>query len=237
MHIQQPFKWLQPLLVSFLEVGDEQLVCNFTGSSRATTQRWAANTNPAKGGNEIRLWQFLLAAGYESPELRIPEFNQYLAELYAHSIITIGDAASLAGVTDEQTALRIMRGQPPMHPTALEEIKSTFGEQLRDAQRDLQQKLRVVGATTLPSLPEASAEVLAEAPAFDVLVPVLAAMVEGLTPLAQQAVESWTPAQRSRLRELAGDSLFELANSTYNLSQILSALNSERARSQHIEGM
>jgi len=225
------------MLVDFLRNGDLQLVCDFTGASKKTVQRWAADDNPAKGGNEIRLWQFLLAAGYESSELHIPEFNLYLAQLYALSVITIDGAADLAGVTDGQTTLRIMRGQPPMHPKTLSEVKSMYDDDLQDAQRDLQQKLRVFGSDTLPSLPEPSEKELAESPAFDVLVPVLAAMVKGVRPLAQQALESWTPAQRSRLREQAAEELFELANDMFNLSQILNALNSERARAQHIEGM
>lgn len=237
MQITELFTRLQPSLSEFMESGDVQLVCRFTGAKDLTVKRWVTGKNPARGENEIRLWHLLLAAGYEFSDLRIDEFNFYLSELLAYSIITMEEAMQVAGVKNSQTALQIMRGQPPMHPAVtLAELREQYNDRLQEAKCSLQQELRVFDTSVLPSLPTASAEELAEAPAFDVLVPVLAAMVEGMTPLAEQALESWTPAQRSRLRELAGEKLFELANNMHNLSQILSALNSERARTHHIEG-
>lgn len=237
MKRQEPFTWLQPALESFLVSGDTQLVCEFTGASTTTVRRWVTNKNPAKGSNEIRLWHFLLAAGYEFPELRIDEWSFYLAQLLAYSVITAETATELCGVKNSQDTLLIMRGRLPMHPAAtLAEMQEMYDEQLRVAMSRLQESLSVVGGLSLPPLPSASAEVEAHAPAFDVLVPVLAAMIKGMMPYAQLALKSWTPAQRARLRELVGDELFELANNTHNLAQILGALNSERSRAQHLEG-
>lgn len=234
MQIKEPFTRLQPVLAEFAQTNDLQSICKFTGANILTVRRWVADKNPAKGENEIRLWHFLLAAGYEFSELRVDAFNFYLSELLAYSVIDIEKVMEVCGVRNAQTALQIMRGQPPMHPAAsLTELHELYDEQLQEAKRTLQAELRVFDDSHLSPLPEASAEELAEAPAFDVLVPVLAAMVRGVTPLAQQALESWTPAQRSRLRELAGDELFQLANDMHNLSQILGALNSERARAHH----
>ena len=237
MHIKEPYRWLQPALASYVSENGTQQVCEFVDAATKTVRRWESDENPAKGGNEIRLWHFLLAAGYGFPDLAIDAFNFYIAQLYSYSIVSLEKATELCGVRNTQTTLQIMRGQPPMHSkVSLDELKSTYEDALQDAKRDLQQKLRVFDANTLPQLPKASAEELAEAPAFDVLVPVLAAMVKGVLPLATLAVESWTPAQRSRLREQVGDELFDLANNVYVLSQFLSALNSERARTQHFEG-
>ncbi len=237
MQVHKPFRWLQPSLADFVTHHGTQPVCDFVGAARSSVERWTANSNPAQGTLEIRLWHFVLAAGYEIPELRIPQFNQYLAELYAYSVITIDEAKQLSGVKNNQDVLQILRGREPMQPAVgVEGLEEMYGESLQYAKSGLQDKLRAFSPSALPPLPEATPEVLAEAPAFDVLVPVLAAMVKGVSPLALLALESWTPAQRSRLRELAGEELFELANSLFNLSQVLNALNSERARAQHREG-
>ncbi len=237
MHIHEPYRWLQPALASYVSENGTQLVCEFVHASTKTVQRWESDENPAKGGNEIRLWHFLLAAGYEFPDLVIGEFNFYIAQLYSYSLVTLEQVTELCGVKNTQTALQIMRGQPPLHPaTSLKSLKSDYEDGLQVAKRDLQHKLRVFDTTALPQLPEASAEALAGAPAFDVLVPVLAAVVKGVLPLAELAVESWTPAQRSRLRDLAGDEMFQLANNVHKLSEFLSALNSERSRTRHFEG-
>lgn len=236
MHINEPYRWLQPELALYVRENGTQQVCEFVGASTKTVLRWESDENPAKGGNEIRLWHFLLAAGYEFPDLVIDEFNFYMAQLYSYSLVTLEEATELCGVKNTQTTLQIMRGQPPMHPAmSLEELKNRYEPELQAAKRDLQQKLRVFDTDTLPPLPEASAEAIAEAPAFDMWVPVLAAMVKGILPLADLAVESWTPAQRSRLRDLVGDEMFELANDVHKLSELLSALNSERSRTRHFE--
>lgn len=237
MQIEELFQQLQPALAEFAEGGDLQLVCEFTGSNDRTVHGWVTGKSPANGEREIRLWHFLLAAGYDVPGSDIDAFNFYLAELFAYSIITKEEAGEFAGVKKYQTAFRIMRGQPPAHPEmSLQEMQEMCGEQLQLAKATLQQRLRVRSAPALPPLPEASAEEMAEAPAFDVLVPVLSSMVQGLLPLARLAVESWTPEQRSRLRTLVGDDMFELANKMHELTQIMNALNSERARVRYTEG-
>lgn len=226
MQIPRPFIWLQPDLEDFVSRNGTQPVCDFVGSSRSSVERWAANKNPAQGMNEIRLWHFLLAAGYDFPELRIDEFNFYLAQLHVYSIITIDEVMQLCGVKNSQTALQIMRGQPPMHPAmSLEEMRTMYDEQLKLAMAELRQQLGTTQSQVLPDLPSAPAEVEALAPTFDALVPVLADQLKAAMPLIELVLWSCTPEQRAELRELVG------ANEMFVLSNNLNALCSERARS------
>lgn len=224
MQIKVPFTWLQPDVRSFLETGDVQLVCEFTDSAKKTVRRWAANETPAKGGKEIRLWHFLLAAGYEFPELRIPEYNFYLAQLYAYSVVTIDEVVQLCGVKNDQTALQIMRGQPPMHPMPLDDIKDLYDAQLQVAKNTLQQKLHGPVADILPPLPEPSAAQSTDALKPDVLVSVLASLLVAIAPLTELVLDDYTPEQRSDLRKQVGDPLM------FRLSNDFNALCSERAR-------
>lgn len=226
MQIETPFRWLQPVLGSFVSTHGVQPVCAFTSAKPVTVQRWLSNANPAKGGNEIRLWHLMVAAGYEFPELEIPEYNHYLAQLYAYSIITIEEVMQSCGVRNSQTALQIMRGQPPMQPVMLlEDLRELYGSQLQQAMAALQQAL-AVETHILPDLPAASAEVEALAPALQVLVPALANQLAAVLPLTKLALESWTPEQRAHLRELVGDDVM------FVLSNNLNALCSERARAK-----
>ncbi|MCA9309245.1 hypothetical protein KC973_02615, partial [Candidatus Saccharibacteria bacterium] len=96
-------------------------------------QRWIADDNPAQGANELRLWHFLLAAGHTFDKLRIAEFNFYLAELFAYRVLDgLDDVQQYAGVKNPQTALQIMRGQPPMSPAVtLEEMQELHDEPLQ----------------------------------------------------------------------------------------------------------
>lgn len=230
MQIKEPFRWLQPALVSLVGSNGTQLVCEFVGAAPKTVRRWVANANPAKGENEIRLWHLLLAAGYEFPELEIPEFNFYLAQLHAYSIITFDEVAQLCGVKNEQTALQIMRGQPPMHPAVLlEDLKELYDEPLQAARANLQQTLSAadplpVETMILPQLPTIPMKAVNEVLTFEMLVQVLGDLLSAALPLAELALDSWTPEQRARLRELVGDeAMFELSNN-------MNALCSERAR-------
>lgn len=225
MQIETPFRWLQPVLEPFINASGAQPVCMFTGASLVTVQRWLANTNPAKGGNEIRLWHLMVAAGYNLPELEIPQYNYYLAQLYAYKVLTIEEVMQLCGVKNSQTALQIMRGQPPMHPVmSLEDLRELYDEQLQQALAALRQLLDVEETHVLPDLPVATAEVEALAPAFQLLVPALAHLLGAVSPLAEIALDSWTPEQRAHLRELVGDDVM------FVLSNNLNALCSERAR-------
>ena len=226
MITEKPFQWLRPALVDFVSIGVLQHVSDFTGAAKKTVRRWVANSNPAKGEYEIRLWHFLLAAGYDFPELRIDEFNFYLAQLHAYSIIRIDEVMQLCGVKNSQTALQIMRGQPPMHPAmSLDEMRLKYDQQLKLAMTELRQQLGTAQSQALPDLPLASAEVEALAPTFDALVPVLADQLKAAIPLIELVLWSCTPEQRAELRELVG------ANEMFVLSNNLNALCSERARS------
>lgn len=226
MQVHKPFKWLQPHLADFVTHHGTQPVCDFVGASRSSVERWTANSNPAQGQFEIRLWHFVLAAGYQVPELRVPPFNEYLAELYAYSVITIEEAMQLSGVKNSQDVLQIMRGREPMQSVTVDELEEMYGQALKAKKQELQQQLLPfvqVAQPVHPQLSLASDEFEAPTLAHDVLVPVLANMLLALAPLANLALTQWTPEQRSRLRELVGLSF------VFSLSNDMNALCSERA--------
>lgn len=226
MQVNEPFRRLQPALAQFAESGDLQLVCEFTGSAYRTVQGWVANKRPVKGEREIRLWHLLLAVGFEFPELRIDAYNHYLAELFAYSIVTMDEVQQLCEVKNPQTALQILRGQPPMHPAmSLEQLQEMYDEQLSEAKAVLSRRLEVEAAQALPALPPAVEEVQLEVPTFD-QVPVLAKLLQAILPLTEQALAAWSPEQRAHLRELVGgEGMFALSNN-------VNALCSERTRTQ-----
>lgn len=230
MEVKQPFWRLQPSLVDFVATYDAQLVCDFVGAARKSVRRWVAGSHTAKGVYELRLWYFLEAAGYDVP--LVDEFNRYVAQLLAHSIITMDEARQYCGVLSDQTAFHILRGQTPMHPAVtLSELQELHDDELQASVASLAGKLQ----SAIVAEADESVEQLTDTPPADaisrvartsVLVTVLADQLKAVLPLTEIAIKDWSAEERSTLRELVGDeSMFVLSNN-------LNALCSERARNQ-----
>jgi hypothetical protein len=243
MEVKDLFKVVQPRLSEYRRThGNLQPVCIFVEAVPSTVMAWAANDRPAQGARLLRLWHLLAAAGYESPEMKtLPPISRYLSELFAYSCINMEEAMQLAGVKNEQSALLIMRGSPPMNPAMpLDELAELYQEQLETA--------KVALLATLPGAPEAPPSQLtamptpqpavvepASPPALpgvpvgvtsDSKVYTLATLLGAALPLARGLNSDRSkPADRALLRELMGETgVFELSN-------ILDALCGERARS------
>ncbi len=228
MQIQELFTRLQPDLEDFVRQNGTQPVCEFVGAARSTVERWSVNSHPAQGQYAIRLWHFLLAGGYKPVDQKIPEYNFYVSQLYAYSVVEMEEVMQMVGVKNTQTALQIMRGQPPMHPgLSLEELKELYDESLMRKIEQLRKRLPVNHMTSdvvLPELPVPTEKVEALSPALDATVTALAHQLMAVLSLTELALDLWTPEQRSRLRELVGN------NQMFRLANEFNALCSERAR-------
>lgn len=249
------FGYVQPRLRDFVTKHDVAALCDFIGVVPGTIQTWAKGTHPAQGVNLIRLWHFMAAAEYDSPEMdTLHPYTRYVGELLAHSIITIDDAGELFGVKTIQSTHQHLRG---MHQTAqpafqVDELKGLYDEQLQKEKQKLRdQLLGITGSEETetmvrgPSAPAVMPEPLAIASEVAPVPPndlqfarnkeagimTLATLLSSALPLARNInSDNCTPADRSRLRDLLGE------GGVFELSNILNALCSERARTD-MKGM
>jgi len=240
LQVQNLFERVQPRLVEYHRTtNDLEFISEFVGAVPTSILDWINNKQPCKGARLIRLWHFLDAAGFETPELeKIPPFNCYLGQLFAFGVITMDEVLQYAGVRNEQTGFQIMRGQPPMHPAmSYEDIQELHDEQLEQVLTAFGQRLR---KSDEPSAVRQVAEAASQEPEVSAVhestVPIaptsgtvytLATLLGAALPLARHLnSDRCKSSDRALLRELMGeDGVFELSN-------ILSALCSERARSQ-----
>lgn len=240
MEVRNLFQTLQPRLKEYVcQTSDLQDICRFVGVVPRTVADWSNNRQPAKGVRLVRVWHFLAANGYESPELLgIPAFNRYVGELFAFSVISMKELHELAGVTSESASLRIMRGQPPMHPAmSLEDIKELYDERLQQLKQELKTKPTAadepsVAPPTLPATTSESSAVFAPpqpsmmvGASADSKVYTLATLLGAALPLARDlSSDRCKPEDRALLRELMGE------DGVFDLSNILNVLCGERAR-------
>jgi hypothetical protein len=245
MEVVNLFEIVQPRLADFLlkKHGNLALITQFVDAAPRTVQDWAHARQPAKGVRLIRLWHFLAAAGYESPEINeMPEFNRYLSELFAYGVVTHEEATELCGVHKPQAALRAMRGQPPMHPAfTVEDMKGLYDQRLNEAKESFSRQLKKGSA---PPAKRAIAAVPSAAPPREPTPPVSSG-TEGVVPLGSKNPvmtaatllsaalplvryinsDRCSAADRDFLRTLMGDDgIFELSNH-------FNSLCGERARS------
>ena len=201
------------------------------GVAPQTLGEWLANVSPPVGERLIRLWHFLAAVGYDSPELnRVEPFNRYLGQLLAMSVITMNDVQELLNVKNAQTALQILRGSKPMHPLVnLAELKQEYDSVLSAKLAELparnkgQPKQRQAQPARTEKPSASSSQVVTSKGSVYALD--AATMLSGALPLCRWLnSDSCTPEERSRFRDLMGsEALFELSNTTGSLC-------SERAR-------
>lgn len=238
LQVQNLFERVQPRLVEYhRNTNDLEFISEFVGAVPTSIMDWINNKQPCKGARLIRLWHFLDAAGFESPELeKIPPFNCYLGQLFAFGVITMDEVLQYAGVRNEQTGFQMMRGQPPMHPAmSLEDVQELHDEQLEQVLTAFGRRLRkfdepsTVRQAATPEAPEVPAVQVPTGPmdATSGTVYTLATLFGAALPLARHLnSDRCKPQDRALLRELMGeDGIFELSN-------ILNALCGERARSQ-----
>ena len=130
---------------------DTETVGTFTRSSPATVVRWLENQS-TNGDRLIRLWYFLEAAGFSSPEIDdLNAYNRYVGQLFAFDVIDMPEVLKIINVKQESSAFEFMRGRTPMHPTLLlEDLEPRYGNELAGARRMLRAILQ-----NIPSAPAA----------------------------------------------------------------------------------
>lgn len=240
------FKKVQPRLVDYSRTNDLLAMREFIGVVLPTIEGWASGRHPAKGENLLRLWHFLAAAGFKSPELRALEpYPLYVSELFAYSIISIEEARQLLGIRNNQSAYKQMRGElrPAAPSLKFEELSELYDSQLQEAKMKLKQQLVVANdsqepstmargpSSTTPSAEHHGSENLFPGSSLqfgsskDSGIITLATMLSSAMPLARYLnSDSCTPEHRSRFRDLMGD------GNVFEISNILNSLCSERAR-------
>ena len=239
MESKDLFDRVQPRLVAYHRAGgDLQLVCDFVSATPNTVMGWTTGTAP-QGARLIRLWHFLALNGHDSPELiKLPAFCRYISELFAFQCITLEEVLQYCGVTADQTALQIMRGQPPMHPAmSLDDLKELYNVQLETAKAAARVPLPpadtpvsvAASSPEPPATPPSEAEVL---PALlagsgnQSKITTLATLLSAALPLVRLVnSDKCKPADRALLRELMG------TNGVFELSNHLNDLCGERSRS------
>lgn len=250
---QKPlFKVIQLRLNDFVTRSEPHILCEFIGVVPSTVHAWAKGKHPAQGVNLIRLWHFLAAAGYDSPEMeKLHPYTKYAGELLAYSIVTIGEVGQIFGVKKVQSTHQHLRG---MHQTAhpafeLDELKALYDEQLQKEKKKLREQLAGAEGSQEPETmargpahstePTTTAVSMGSVPPTDMLfarnkeagIMTLATLLSSALPLARNInSDSCSPADRSRLRDLLGE------GGVFELSNILNALCSERARTD-MKGM
>lgn len=221
------------------ETWDSTAIADSTGSKVTTVADWIFEIQPPVGERLIKLWHFLAALDFESPELAtLDEYNRYIGELLTFSVVDISDLQDILSVRNAQTVLQILRGQSPAAPKLqLTELKELYHDQLVTKKSECLKKatpyIHKRGSPTPVSAPEPPAETVKSAEPKAVLpVPIsdtvatAAALIGALLPLLRIiASDQISPATRSKLREYAGNEIFEGSN-------LMSALCSERARDQ-----
>lgn len=249
------FGLLQPRLQTYVANNDVAVLCDFIDVVPTTIQTWAKGTHPAQGVNLIRLWHFMAAVGFDSPELdSLNPYTRYVGELLAYSIIPIDEASQLFGVRTVQSTHQHLRG---MHQIArpafgLDELMALYDEQMQKEKQKLREQLSDIPGLqetdTMVRGPSASAAVpeplvsktstahvppneLQFARNKDAGIMTLATLLSSALPLARDInSDNCTAADRSRLRDLLGE------GGVFELSNILNALCSERARTD-MKGM
>jgi hypothetical protein len=209
---------------------DLEVVSDFCKVTTSTTMEWLADKQPPVGERLIRLVYFLRASGHEAPELdALPPFNRMVSEVFAFSVVGPDEVLDILNVKTRQTALQIMRGQPPMHPRlSLEELNELYSVKLKEAQAALDEKLpAVVLEDQSASRKESPAEVEHVVTRPDNTIVRLATILGAAKPLVRYMLsDRCTPADRQELRTLLGE------ESMFDLSNDFNALCGERARSR-----
>ncbi len=214
-----------------------QSISDLVNVSNNTIVAWLADEYPAKGENLVTLWHVLEAIGFDSPEMDdLPRFNRYLGELFAFSVIGINEVKELCNVSNSQTALQILRGQPPMHPALnYTELIAMYSDQLTEKKRDALLKLTPISDSISQSGNQTQARQTNEPVNVASAIQIgytndngvlMAATVLGQAlPIVRHLIsDECTPADRNRVRELLGEgTMFELSN-------YFESLCSERAR-------
>lgn len=203
------------------------LIAGFCGVVPPTVHTWLSDQRPSNGERLIKLWHLLRAAGSDSPEfVQVPPYNLLVSELFAYDVIDMATAKVILGVVADQTVLKVLRGQPPMHPTSsLEELQVEYGAALARAKQVLTAQLGTISRMSHRR------DQLVQPPTTDrqftgLTDPglALASLIGAALPFARQLnSDESSAAARSRLRELSGDTVFELSNELHSLC-------SERAR-------
>lgn len=240
------FTKVQSRLASYCETYSLLTLCEFAGVTVGTIEGWAIGRHPANGENLLRLWHFLAAAGYPSPEMKkLDPYAFYVSQLLAYSIINLEEAGQILGVKTVQSTHKQLRGEhKPAVPTfGLEELKVMYDEHLQKAKMKLKEQLaEVEGSQESPTMARGPSQgssqherpsssesrqepVVSFVGGKDTLMLELATALSSALPLARYMnSDRCTPADRSYLRDLMGDGgMFEISN-------ILNSLCSERAR-------
>jgi hypothetical protein len=217
---------------------DIEGLCKAIGVSDTTVGDWLVDKQPAVGVRLIRLWHYLAAVGFDSPELdQLRPFNRYAGQLLAMSIFTLDDLEVYFGVRSSQTVLQILRGQPPQKSeVTLESLQRDHDKALQTNLAKLPRftsKQQMVKAEVVTAPPQPPPEPIPprrtskpSSGGRDYALEAASALSSVLPLVRWLNSDECTAAQRSRFRELiGGEALFELSNT-------IGALCGERARKQ-----
>jgi hypothetical protein len=199
------------------------------GVTSSTVGDWISQTQPPNGERLIRLWHYLDLIGYKSPEIKeLPPFNRYVGQLLALSVITMDEVIAIVGVRNSQTALHILRGTTPRHPTkSLQELEAEYDGVLKSklaeqAMGNLRTKSYSQPAPIRNKQPENFCNINSGDTAL-----IASTLLSAALPTARLLnSDEYTPEERSRFRGLIGpETIFELSN-------IVNMLTGERARNE-----
>lgn len=108
-------------------------VAEFVGAKPGTVMDWIGKEQPATGERLIKLWYFLRAVGFSSPELdQLDEYNRYTGELYAFGVLDIDEVLKAINVRNVQGGYSFLRGRPAQSPTFLvDDLRLSHDDHLR----------------------------------------------------------------------------------------------------------
>lgn len=210
-------------------------IAEATDSTCETVTGWLG-TNEPTGERLIKLWHVLEAAGLDSPELQLLTYpNRLCGQLLTFGCLSLKELQGVIGVQNHQAVLRMLRGSTPARwMNTPDELTERYWSQLEKARQRIPKVAAAASGTQAserPVVPVASVtpvkslagDALADLSGDPTLL--TAVLLSAASPLVRHLEsDACTPQERSRLRDLMGDS------GMFNLSTSLNRLCSERAR-------
>lgn len=215
-------------------------IADFAGVSDDSVHRWFKEGRMPVGEQLVRMRFYLEFLGYKVSELNeLDEQVRNAARLFAFGVASLSEIADLLGYVGKSgtdTLLRIFRGARGTSSEKIEQFESfieLYGAKLNDKKRTVSKVLHVTDGDSHSQRTTdhfgASAAIRSTSHVAGnqtAVVESFAGLITAMLPLAEYVLsDSFTAAQRSRVRELAGG-----GKGVSRLSNLFTQLSGEAAR-------
>jgi hypothetical protein len=214
----------------------------FADVADSTVHDWFSENRMPVGEPLIRLRFYLEFLGYHVEEVQsMPQTLRDAARLYAFGIASLSEIADLVGYGGEEenakdTLMRVFRGARNVSPERLRQFGSfveLYGDRFEEKRRAVPKVLSLTDTEAhsqratehhgAPTVTRSASHALGNQSA---VVESFAGLITAMLPLAEYVLsDSFTAAQRSRVRELAGG-----GKGVSRLSNLFTQLSGEAAR-------